>query len=129
MSALSAVPAINVTLASSGPGKITDSSPSRSTGIGPAAFEAEQPRGDAVAHSAPKAEASANPYSKFEAMVISQLVSTMLSSSGENLFGEKGGMQAFSSVFAGAIGDEMAKHGGIGLADLVARITPEASGK
>lgn len=66
-------------------------------------------------------ESSQNPYAKFETMVVSQLVSTMLSTAGSGLFGEEGDMQAFSSIFAGAIGEEVVKQGGIGLADTIAR--------
>ena len=66
-------------------------------------------------------------YSKFEAMVISQLVSTMLSTGGDGMFGEEGGMQAFSSIFAGAIGDAVVKHGGIGLAETIVESKPGVS--
>ena len=67
---------------------------------------------------------SANPYKDFETMVVSQLVSTMLSTGASTMFGEEGGMQAFSSIFAGAIGEEVVDHGGIGLAEAIARNKP-----
>lgn len=64
------------------------------------------------------------PYQQFEAMVISQFVSTMLNAGGDSVFGEGTQMSAYTSIFADAIGAQIARHGGIGLAEAVAAAHP-----
>ena len=57
---------------------------------------------------------------RFEAMVLSQLISTMMNVSGENILGEGAGMSAYASLFAEALGEKIAERGGIGLAETLA---------
>lgn len=64
---------------------------------------------------------SANPYQRFESMVLSQLVSAMMNAGGKNVFGGGTAMSAYTSLFSQAIGDEIAARGGIGIADALAR--------
>ena len=92
---------------------------------GSAGFESTLEQADLPRNTATKTGESDNPYVKLETMFVSQLISTMLSTSGSSMFGEgEGGMKAFSSVFAGAIGEEVVKHGGFGLAETIAHDKP-----
>ena len=132
MSAVSTVQIANLP-ASGKASDTTGAATSRKAGVGASsvAFDLAMVGQSAGSPSAGDASGTtdAAPYAKFEAMVISQLVSTMLSSSGEGVFGEGNDMQAFSSVFAGAIGDAVVEHGGIGLAEAVARTRQGPSGQ
>ena len=136
MSAVPPVQAAGVPAISKGPEGTGVATQSRTAGTRPVAFDAGFGAGvetsaasGAAGGSAGKVGEADNPYAKFEAMVVSQLVSTMLSSSGDGMFGKDGDMQAFASIFAGAIGDEMVKHGGLGLTEKLAHAGTKPSGQ
>ena len=62
--------------------------------------------------------ASAKAMLKFEAMVVSQLFGTMLKAMPGDSFGAGMSGDIYKSMFADALGDQIAKHGGLGIAGL-----------
>ncbi|MBL4600386.1 MAG: rod-binding protein [Rhizobiaceae bacterium] len=55
---------------------------------------------------------------KFEAMVASQLFGTMLKTMSGDTFGQGMSGDIYKSMFADALGEQIAKHGGFGIAEL-----------
>lgn len=68
---------------------------------------------------------------KFESMVLSQFVQAMLPSQAAAVYGSGNAGQIWKSMLAEKVADEVAKHGGIGIADRIAsaqaRLTPSAA--
>lgn len=62
--------------------------------------------------------ASAKAMQKFEAMVVSQLFGTMLKAMPGDSFGAGMSGDIYKSMFADALGEQIAKHGGLGIAGL-----------
>ncbi|MFK5977670.1 MAG: rod-binding protein [Rhizobiaceae bacterium] len=73
---------------------------------------------EAVKVAAFKENASAKAMQKFEAMVVSQLFGTMLKSMPGDSFGAGMSGDIYKSMFADALGEQIAKHGGLGIAGL-----------
>ena len=65
-----------------------------------------------------KEGASAKAMEKFEAMVVSQLFGTMLKAMPGDSFGAGMSGDIYKSMFADALGEQIAKHGGLGIAKL-----------
>ena len=65
-----------------------------------------------------KEGASAKAMLKFEAMVVSQLFGTMLKAMPGDSFGAGMSGDIYKSMFADALGEQIAKHGGLGIAGL-----------
>ncbi|MBL4725921.1 MAG: rod-binding protein [Rhizobiaceae bacterium] len=65
-----------------------------------------------------KEGASAKAMEKFEAMVVSQLFGTMLKAMPGDSFGAGMSGDIYKSMFADALGEQIAKHGGLGIAGL-----------
>ncbi|MEF2071751.1 rod-binding protein [Consotaella aegiceratis] len=61
----------------------------------------------------------AGPYEKFEAFVLRSFVESMLPSENSSFFGEGTAGGIWRSMMAEQIGDELAKGGGIGIADML----------
>lgn len=66
-----------------------------------------------------KFSASAKAKEKFEAMVASQLFGTMLKSMPGDSFGSGMAGDIYKSMFADALGEQIAKHGGLGIAGIL----------
>ncbi|HQS10636.1 MAG: hypothetical protein B7Y12_16140 [Rhizobiales bacterium 24-66-13] len=74
---------------------------------------------------------AATAYRKFESMVLSQFVQAMLPSHAAAVYGSGNAGQIWKSMLAEKVADQVAKHGGIGIADRIAsaqaRVTPSAA--
>lgn len=73
---------------------------------------------EAVKTAAFKDGASAKAMLKFEAMVVSQLFGTMLKAMPGESFGAGMSGDIYKSMYADALGEQIAKHGGLGIANL-----------
>lgn len=73
---------------------------------------------EAVKTAAFKENASAKAMQKFEAMVVSQLFGTMLKAMPGDSFGAGMSGDIYKSMYADALGEQIAKHGGLGIANL-----------
>lgn len=73
---------------------------------------------DAVAKTEAREDASVKVMQKFEAMVVSQLFGTMLKAMPGDSFGAGMSGDIYKSMFADALGEQIAKHGGLGIAGL-----------
>ena len=84
---------------------------------------------NATALSARQETPGASPYRRFEAMVLSGFVEQLLPKSSATLFGAGTAGQVWRSMLAERIADEVAKSGGIGIAQhlAAARGGPSAS--
>ncbi|OYY30359.1 MAG: hypothetical protein B7Y65_00715 [Azorhizobium sp. 35-67-15] len=71
---------------------------------------------------------AASVHRKFESMVLSQFVQAMLPSQATAVYGSGNAGQIWKSMLAEKVADEVARHGGIGIADRIAsaqaRVTP-----
>ncbi|MFG1397375.1 rod-binding protein [Roseixanthobacter pseudopolyaromaticivorans] len=74
---------------------------------------------------------AATAHRRFESMVLSQFVQSMLPSKAAAVYGSGNAGQIWKSMLAEKVADQVAKHGGIGIADRIAsaqaRLTPSAS--
>jgi len=68
---------------------------------------------------ASRKDATAEVMQKFEAMVVTQLFGTMLKSMPGDSFGSGMSGDIYKSMFAEALGEQIAKNGGLGIAGLV----------
>jgi len=66
-----------------------------------------------------KAGQGKSPAEKFEAMVLSQFVETMLPENAEAVFGEGATGEIWKSMLAEQVSNQLAASGGVGIADLI----------
>ncbi|HSP25420.1 MAG TPA: rod-binding protein, partial [Saliniramus sp.] len=65
-----------------------------------------------------------NPYQQFEAFVLRSFVETMLPKDAESVFGSGTAGDVWKGMLAEKIGDEIARSGGIGIAEQLAKVHP-----
>ncbi len=65
------------------------------------------------------AGANKSPAEKFEAMILSQFVETMLPQDSEAVFGEGATGEIWKSMLAEQIANQLAASGGVGIADMI----------
>ncbi|SJZ82238.1 rod-binding protein [Consotaella salsifontis] len=63
----------------------------------------------------------ASPYEKFEAFVLRSFVESMLPSEESGFYGDGAGANIWRSMMAEQVGDQIAKDGGIGIAEMLER--------
>jgi len=65
------------------------------------------------------AAAEKSPAEKFEAMILSQFVETMLPENAETVFGEGATGEIWKSMLAEQVANQLAASGGVGIADML----------
>ncbi len=84
-----------------------------------------RPGAEQMDSSAPVASAKDNPLRKFEAMVLSTFVESMLPAKATAVYGKGNAGGVWRSMLAQKIGDQVAEAGGIGIAKKIAGRHPE----
>lgn len=100
-------------IAVSGSGEGFDLAYSGASGNAKAAFGRYNPAATA------ETQPAQSPEQKFEAMILTQFVETMLPENAETVFGEGSTGEIWKSMLAEQVANQLAASGGVGIADLL----------